>query len=221
MALSCWIQFRELYLARKGLSSFKCKRLKLYQEGGRENSPWIEGSICSLNSKCALSSILSVRAHFETTGCIIFLLRRLNTYYDGNIDFERLNNDVKKMALGSTTIKLPEVPSPIQVMNLIDSTDDYLNKVLLKGKAVPKNMFRELYEDLCEFCHPNFHGITSGSEIIHADRSISYKKTGAISKIEFTFFFHIRTSIALFLHGYEEVLSLIKKNEIMPIITKT
>jgi hypothetical protein len=32
----------------------------------------IEGSICSLNSKCSLSSILSVRAHFETTGCIIF-----------------------------------------------------------------------------------------------------------------------------------------------------
>lgn len=180
----------------------------------------IEGSICSLNSKCVLSSILSVRAHFETTGCIIFLLRRLNSYYEGNIDFERLNNDVKRLALGSTTIKLAEVPSPIQVMNLIDSTDEYLKKVLLKGKDVPKNMFRELYEDLCEFCHPNFHGITSGSEIIHADRSISYKKTDAISKIEFTFFFHIRTSIALFLHGYEEVLSLIMKNEIMPIISK-
>jgi hypothetical protein len=122
------------------------------------------------------------------------------------------------LALGATTLKLPEVPSPIQVMNLIDSTDDYLRKVLLKGKDVPKKMFRELYEDLCEFCHPNFHGITSGSEINHADRSISYKKTGEISKIEFTFFFHIRISIALFIHGYEEVLGLIKKNEIMPII---
>ncbi len=36
--LSCWIQFWRVYLARKSLFSFNCKRLKLYQEEGRGNS---------------------------------------------------------------------------------------------------------------------------------------------------------------------------------------
>jgi len=80
-------------------------------------------------------------------------------------------------------------------------------------------MFRELYEDLCEFCHPNFHGIASGSEINHAEKSIIYQQTGKISKVEFTFFFHIGMSIVLFLHSYEEILKLIEKKEIMPVIT--
>lgn len=210
---------KEIYGTSDQKKLFGCNATRYIQLLLYRSKTLIEGSIFALNSNCALSSLLSVRAHFETTGCLIFLLRRLTSYYEGNIDFERLNNDLKCLALGATTIKLPEVPSPIQVMNLIDFTDDYLRKVLLKGKDVPKKMFRELYEDLCEFCHPNFHGITSGSEIDHEDWSISYKQTGEISKIEFTFFFHLRTSIVLFLHGYEEALNLIKKNETLPTIT--
>lgn len=210
---------KEIYGTSDQKKLFGCNATRYIQLSLYRSKTLIEGSISALNSNCALSSLLSVRAHFETTGCLIFLLRRLTSYYEGNIDFERLNKDLKSLALGATTIKLPEVPSPIQVMNLVDSTDDYLRKVLLKGKEVPKKMFRELYEDLCEFCHPNFLGITSGSEIDHDDSSISYKQTGEISKIEFTFFFYLKTSIFLFFHGYEKVFNLIKKNEIMPVIT--
>jgi len=198
-----------------GYNTLRYLQLLLYR-----SKTLIEGSVCSLNNNCSLSAILSVRAHFETTGCVIFLLRRLNSYYKGNIDFNRLDNDLMSLALGSTTIQLPEVPSPINVMNLIDSVDEYLSKNLPKDLDIPRKMFRELYEDLCEFCHPNFHGITSGSEIIHEEKSITYNNTGEITKNEFTFFFRIRTSIFLFLHGYEEVFKLIKNNEIMPIIKR-
>lgn len=180
----------------------------------------IEGSIHSLNSKCALSAVLAVRAHYETTGSVIFLLKRLLSYYKKNIDFERLDKDLKSLALGSTTIEIDGVPMPIQVMNTIDATDEYLKKVVYKSKPPAEKMFRESYDDLCEFCHPNYHGITSGSEIIHSEKSIIYQKTGIVTKAEFTFFFHLMMSIMLFLHGYEEVFKLLQKNETMPLFHK-
>jgi hypothetical protein len=198
-----------------GYNALRYIQLLLYR-----SKTLIEGSVHSLNNNCALSSVLSVRAHYETTGSVIFLLTRLLSYYAGNIDFERANCDLMRLSLGSTTIDRPEVPKPINVMNLIDATDDFLKKNLPERIIPPDKMFRELYDDLCEFCHPNFHGITSGSEIIHEERAIVYRKTGSITKIEFTFFFHLAMSIILFLYGYEEVLRLINKNEILPIFNE-
>ena len=39
----------------------------------------IEGSIHGLNNNSALSSILSVRAHFETTGSMAYLMKKLSS----------------------------------------------------------------------------------------------------------------------------------------------
>ncbi|MHA1444945.1 MAG: hypothetical protein ACTSR4_09405, partial [Candidatus Hodarchaeales archaeon] len=180
----------------------------------------IEGSIHALNNNSALSSILSVRAHFETTGSIAYLMKRLASYYLGNIYFEKMDEDLLRFSLGSTTINNPKVPKPIQVLDLIDATDEFLKKKLFEGKAPHDKMFRELYEDLCDFCHPNFQGITSGSDIIDEERAVIFNKTNCISDTDFTFFFHLSMSEVLFIHFYKEVLTLLKEKEIMPIFHK-
>jgi len=177
----------------------------------------IEGSINALNNNSSLTSILSVRAHFETTGSSSFLHKRLTSYYLGNINFEKLDDDLFRLSLGSTTISNPKVPKPIQVMNLIDATDEYLKKIIPKDKAPHDKMFRELYEDLCDFCHPNYQGISSGSKIIQAERAIVYHSTNVISDTHFLFFFHLCMSAKLFLHFYEELSRLLKEKEVMPI----
>ena len=110
-----------------------------------------------------------------------------------------------------------KVPKPIQVLDLIDATDEFLKKKLLKDKAPHDKMFRELYEDLCDFCHPNFQGITSGSDIIDEERAVIFHKTNRISDTDFTFFSQLSMSAVLFIHFYEEVLKLLKEKEIMPI----
>lgn len=176
----------------------------------------IEGSIHALNNNSALTSILSVRAHFETTGCMAFLLKKISSYYNGNIDFEKLNENLKRLLLGSTTIKNPNVPRPIQVLNLIDATDWYIDKIVIKEKAPEGKKFRDFYDDLSEFCHPNYHGITSGSAILKEENAIVYHNKDQISNLEFGFFFHLSMSVSLFLFLYEEIFRKLKNKEIMP-----
>jgi hypothetical protein len=195
-----------------GYNAIRFIQLLLYR-----SKSLIEGSIHALNNNSALSSILSVRAHFETTGSMAYLMKKLSSYYHGNIDFEKLDENLFRLSLGSTTINNPKVPKPIQILNLIDATDEFLKKKLLKDKAPHDKMFRELYEDLCDFCHPNFQGITSGSDIIDEEMAVIFHKTDRISDTDFTFFFHLSMSAVLFIHFYKEVLNLLKENEIMPI----
>jgi len=178
------------------------------------------GSVKSLNSKTLLSSILSVRAHYETTGSIVFFRKRLSSYYNGNIEFDKLDDDLLRLSLGATTINLPEVPKPIQVLNLIDATDEYLKKNIFKDKMPDAKMFRSLYEDLCDFCHPNYQGTFSGHEII-GDGSVIFHDIDHIADAEFSFFFNLTISAALFLYFYEEVLLLLKEKEIMPVFHKS
>ena len=177
----------------------------------------IEGSIITLNNNRILSSIISVRAHFETTGSIGYLLKRLSSYYSGNIDFDRIDDDLLRLSLGATTIENPKVPNPINTLNLIDAVDDLIRKRLFKSKEPHDKPFRELYEDLCDFCHPNFQGIKSGSDIIDAERAVIYHETDRIDRMGFTFFFHLNMSTTLFMFFYKEILTLLKKKEIMPI----
>jgi hypothetical protein len=141
----------------------------------------------------------------------------LSSYYRGNIDFEKLDEDLFRLSLGSTTINNPEVPKPIQVLNLIDATDEFLKKNLLKDKAPHDKIFREFYEDLCDFCHPNFQGIQSGSDIIHEEKAIIFHKTNRISNSDFTLFSYLNISAELFIYFYKEVLKLLMEKEIMPI----
>lgn len=195
-----------------GYNAIRFIQLLLYR-----SKSLIEGGIHALNNDSALSSIISVRAHFETTGSIAYLMNRLSSYYHGNIDFEKLDEDLFRLSLGSTTINNPEVPKPIQVLNLIDAADEFIKKKLLKDKAPHDKMFREFYEDLCDVCHPNFQGIQGGSDIIHEERAIIFHKTNHISDNDFTLFFHLNMSAPLFIHLYKEVLELLKEKEIMPI----
>jgi hypothetical protein len=198
-----------------GYNAIRFIQLLLYR-----SKSLIEGSIHALNNNSSLSSIISVRAHFETTGSIAYLMKKLSSYYHGNIDFEKLDEELFRLSLGSTTINNPLVPKPIQVLNLIDATDEFLKKNRPKDKAPHDKMFRELYEDLCDFCHPNFQGITSGQDIIDEERAVIFHQTNRISDSDFTFFFHLEMSALLFIHFYKEVFKLLKEKEIMPIFHK-
>jgi hypothetical protein len=177
---------------------------------------FIEGSIHALNNNNVLSSLLSVRAHFENTGSMAFLFKRLSSYDLGNIDFEKIDKDLFHLSMVSTSIDIPLVPKPIQVLTLIDATDEYLKKKLLKDKAPHDKIFRKIYEDLCDVCHPNFQSTINGFEIIAEETAVIFHKTDHISAVVFPLFFHLNMSALLFLIFYAEVFNLLKEKEIMP-----
>jgi hypothetical protein len=180
----------------------------------------IEGSIVTLNHHNILSSLTCIRAHFETTGKMALLLKRLKSYYEGNIDFETIDKDLSRLFLGSRTFELEEVPDPVQVMDLIDSVDHYIKKYLLPHDAEDRK-FRSLYDDLSDYCHPNFHGLCCGSEIDNIEKAVVFHTTGTMQDIYFPIFFDLNMSSRLFLHFYEESANLLKQKETMPVIHQT
>ena len=180
----------------------------------------IEGSTILLNHKKVLPSLICVRAHFETTGSLAYLLKRLTTYYNGNIPFEKLDEDLLRLSLGATTIENKECPDPINAMNLIDAADHIINKCITKDKSEPQRMFRDLYDVLSDYCHPNFHGVYGASDILHQEKAIIYHKTDAINDSDLSSFFKLGMSTRLFIHFYDEVYGLLNKNEIMPLIER-
>lgn len=209
--LSCGNKSNERDIKLFGHNVLRYIQLQLFR-----SKTLIDGSLLALSKNCALTSILSARAHFETTGCMAFLYKKISSHYDGNIDFENLNNNLKRLLLGATTIKNPNVPKPIHVLNLIDATDWYIEKLVIKEKIPEGGKFRDFYNDLSEFCHPNYHGITSGSDILKEEGAIVYHNTNKINNLEFGFFFHISISISIFLFLYEEIFRILKSKDMLP-----
>ena len=180
----------------------------------------LEGSIYSLNNKSILTCLLAARAHFETTGSIGYFYKRLISYYDGNIDFKKVDDDLLRLSFGATSLELHDVPKPINVLNMIDASDELMNKFIFSGKPPHNKMLRTFYEELCDFCHPNFQGTTSGADVLHAEKAIVYYKTDRIADRDLTFFFHLGMSSRLFLHFYAATRCLLEEKEIMPLIQR-
>ncbi|MGO9019647.1 MAG: hypothetical protein ACLQVJ_14995 [Syntrophobacteraceae bacterium] len=176
----------------------------------------IEGNIDALSNYNMLCSLTCVMAHFETTGSMAYLLRRLDSYYSGNIDFDAVDNYLFRLSLGAKVIEMKEVPEPINVMSMIDSVDYHI-KYLLQD-AENEKMFRSLYDDLSEFCHPNFLGISGGSDINCSEKAIIYHEPGTMLGGHISFFFYLNMSTRLFLHFHKESTDLLRTRETMPII---
>lgn len=199
-----------------GYNALRFIQLLLYR-----SKSLIEGSIILLNNKKMLPSLITVRAHCETTGSLCYSLIKFKSYYNGNILFQKLDEEFRRLALGATTINHKDCPRPINAMNLIDAVDHLINKEIVRDKNAPQKIFRDLYDTLSDYCHPNFHGINSGSKILHDEKAIIYNKTDMVLDSDFSLFFNLAMSTRLFLNFYDEMYLLLNKQEIMPIMHKT
>lgn len=168
-----------------------------------------EGIIQELNSKRTLNSYVLLRAHFETTGALAYFFDRLNSFYNGNINFERLNEVLFSLFLGSKDKKFKKkndfIPDAENVLNLIDRID----KILGFNK---EKKHREAYEHLCEFAHPNFLGTIIGSKT--EKEKIKFNKKPKIDKTELGEIIPLlNITLKSFFHIYDKTFSLLYENE--------
>ncbi len=178
----------------------------------------LEGSIFAINNKNILTSLLSVRAHFETTGSMAFFFDKLSSYYSGNIKFEAVDKYLMSLSLYSSTVNM-EYKHEVKRINTLDMIRS-VDKLMSNFGIPQKKPFMFLYEDLCDFCHPNFWGITTGTTISENSKSVLFNKNNVLSAENFSFFLYILISAKLFLHCYCETYNLIEKEEIMPDFVK-
>lgn len=169
----------------------------------------LEGIIQEINSERTLNCYILLRAHFETTGALAYFFDRLSSFYNGNISYERLDEILYSLSLGSRDKKFKEkndfIPDAENVLNFIDRID----KIFGFNK---EKKHREAYEHLCEFAHPNFLGTIIGSK--PEVEKICFTKKTEINKNELGEIISLLSiSLNSFLYIYDKIFSLLNKKE--------
>lgn len=173
-----------------------------------------EGWISSVNQQNVICSSILLRSHMEVTGAIGFLLKRLRSFYKETITLEKLDEDIKRLSLGDRYRKdWEKVVKPHTVMCLIDAVDDlYKQDTGNKGKK-----FRDTYELLCEFSHPNYLGIVVGAKI-NKNYIVRFDRESKFSEEHLEILYHMQISLGLFMYFFDEVKRLLNEHEEIPIL---
>lgn len=124
---------------------------------------WV--TIHSANGGLAPGVNLAARAHFEITGLAAYAVEALQDFVQGRKtqpEFETLLTRLfmgRRTGLGDLEPSERESLTAINALTLVDSVDKLLPDDL-------RGAFREGYDWLCEFCHPNsFARFASGHEL--------------------------------------------------------
>src|SRR5215831_5040294 len=112
----------------------------------------------SLNRDMTPGMYLATRAHLELTAVVAYTLVNLRRYQKGDLSgpafeilLDRLNLG-RRHGVEDTIARSPHLEGHIEmigVMTLLDAVDRVVDMPELKGR------FRDSYEWLSEFCHPN------------------------------------------------------------------
>jgi hypothetical protein len=161
---------------------------------------------------------LAARAHFETTGLVAYFLRYIQKFYQGEIKYEDIDDLLLKLSVGGRTFPEknthPERPEAVNVLTLIDGAD----KVFIEMGG-DKNIFRSCYDYLSEFCHPNWAGLTIGSDIVDEGdmHTVVYYATPEFKEEDFVILInYMLISCSFFFNVYDKCFALIKDNEELP-----
>jgi len=173
------------------------------------------GLVQCLNKPAVTLAYLALRAHMETTGSVAYFVKKLRQYYEGSFSTEEMDETIDRLILGRrvypndhSTIK----PHPINVLTLIDAVDNVFSEM---AQTPDSKRFRETYEWLSEFCHPNCFGQTIGVQmsfpkaVFEEEPAFREEDVGQINS-------YMIISCELFFCFYDKCFSLIEENEEMP-----
>lgn len=178
------------------------------------------GFINCINSPNKSLSYFAVRAQFEVTGLIAYFLKNLQKFYSEQMGYKEIDDTLYKLSLGCRTFPdknlNPEFPLAISILTLIDSADIIFKKYGGKNSKP----FKESYDFLSEFCHPNMFGLTIGSEIIE-DGIVEFYKKPYLNNADYGVLLNLNLmSIDYFFHLYDKSFNLINENEDIPYLEK-
>ncbi len=124
------------------------------------------GLIEAINQDSPPAAFLLARAHFEVTGLVAYLLLRLRKHPDGQLPEQELHDVIVRLYTGTkkhppgTSDAVVEKTTAVNVASFADAVDK-----LPELKAA--GQFRETWEWLSEFCHPNaFSRFISGQRLV-------------------------------------------------------
>jgi hypothetical protein len=117
----------------------------------------------AINSGLGEPLFLATRAHLEVAGMVAYLVRYCRRYLAREITAIDLQEQIDRLFLGRRMVfpedgqSIPANEMAVSVLAMVDSVD-----FLAEDKAIRRVMrgqFREAYEWLSEFCHPNLQAM--------------------------------------------------------------
>jgi len=164
----------------------------------------------AINYKNFIQLVLCVRSLFELTGSIGYLFGNIRKYSDGEMSKNEVDEILGRLNLGFKP-KTKEHPfESINVLTMIDVSDKLLNEQI----DDVKNILRDSYNWLSEFCHPNSLGLIFSIEECN-NRKIIFRNSAFDDK-EFGILGYAPIAIISFFSFYDDTYDLIKKMKNMP-----
>jgi hypothetical protein len=180
----------------------------------------LEGFSLCLTNQNIISCYLIVRYHYESTGAVAFLRRELRKFADGTYTKEALADSIRTMTLGSMRYPSkshPRFPKIRNVLDYIDEADKALKGRLSKPAKSP---FRNNYDFLSEFCHPNAYSLLIGSNISKG-RVVQYERIPKLTQNHLGILMHhLLLSSGLLPVLYDEAMNIVKSNFQLPQMEK-
>jgi len=168
-----------------------------------------EGALKAAIGENLYSMVLNIRGHFETTGSLGYLYRRLQSFKKGNISAETVDRNLCAQLLGTRQEGIRRAPEPINILSALEEADKAFNIAVLHGTTRQYEILKGCYEYLCEFCHPNFH---SNSVALDLDKSVPefrFRHGQPMRDDEFHLVTYLLISANVFVSLYDEILDLL------------
>jgi len=178
------------------------------------------GFIDCINTSNVVLAYLSTRAHFESTGSVVYLLSCLQKFYNNEINLTKIEDTLSKLATSARTLPnsdhLHKFPDPINVLTLIDTVD----KLFKDDNGKNLKIFRQCYDFLSEYCHPNMPGLLVGSHVTKNFELVIYEKS-VFEDADFGILINdMIISCTYFFDIYDRSFTLLKENEQIPDLVK-
>lgn len=162
-------------------------------------------------------TIMLIRTNYEAAGVLGNLHEKMSKYYNEHLSLEDYNALLRRYLLGSKTLNIPEceVPTPINVLNGIDSIDKWMSQ----NENSTEDIIRDCYNYLSEFCHPNFHGLSIGTAFNEGFiQPKSYEEISILHSNDF--FKYLQISNIIMLDFSDKILKILNANEDLSFTTQ-
>ena len=177
----------------------------------------------NINRENIYSAYFATRGHYETTASVAYFLDKVMNFYNNQISFKELDDALFKLSLGSRAYPKaehfpdepmpPEFPDAINVLTQIDKADKVFNSMRNSDEL---RIFRESYDFLSEFCHPNLFGLTVGSKVLD-NFDLSFHIIRHLEERDFKILINdMAISCGFFFIVYDKCYSLLMDNEEVP-----
>lgn len=178
------------------------------------------GFVDCLNRKHCVLAYLAARAHYETTASVAYFFRNLRRLYEGEIKYAEIDNIVLRLCAGGRVFpeksKEPSRPDAINILTQIDAVD----KLGAEMGGWTGKPFRESYDLLSEFCHPNFCGLEIGFKFADLG-TVDYHENPGFRDQDLEILINdMLKSCILFFMIYDKCVTLLGDNEELPKLVK-